>query len=247
MGSSMLDGWLNANIKNISVLNPLPVSGSFPQFSTPDEITSTFDIIILAVKPQILSDVCATISHCAHNKTLIISIAAGKSISSIAAHFPTTIPIVRCMPNLPASVGQGITVCIGNDKITNTNKEQTTDLLSCVGTVEWIDDEDQMHAVTALSGSGPAYLFLLTEAMTQAGIKHGLDKDLAEALARQTVIGSAHLLKLDNRSAMDLRKAVTSKGGTTQAALETLMSNDAFHTLLSDAIKAGKQRSEDLS
>ena len=252
MGSALVRGWLKNGLNNISILTPdtppKNITGKCQTwFTSPEEIHQDFDVIVLAVKPQILKNVCEILTSIVKDTTLILSVVAGKSLPVLAEYFPKMIPIIRTMPNLPASIGAGVSVCISNSQCQKHHIDIAEMLISSVGTVEWITDEHLMDAVTAVSGSGPAYLFHLLESMTKAGIVCGLPKELSKKLARQTIIGSAQILDArDELTATELRENVTSKGGTTEAALNVLMKNDVFSTLVEEAIKSAKKRSEEL-
>jgi pyrroline-5-carboxylate reductase len=179
--------------------------------------------------------------------TLVLSIMAGRTIGFLEKTLPPGVAVVRAMPNTPAAIGRGITVVVANAKVTAKQRKLATDLLSAIGKVEWVKDETLIDAVTALSGSGPAYVFLLAEAMTKAGIAAGLPADLASRLARETVAGSGELLHRSALDAATLRQNVTSPGGTTAAALEVLMGRGGFDELLTKAIAAATARSRQLA
>lgn len=255
MGGALLKGWSHSPDLILSTFDP---HNTDADYQTIDSIPLSlqgegrgeggFDVIILAVKPQVMADVASSIKHLVTPDTLILSIAAGKTISFFETIFGVGQPIIRVMPNTPALVGKGISVLCGNPAVTQTQKQTAMDLLAAVGHAEWMDDESLMDAVTAVSGSGPAYVFYLIEAMTAAGITAGLPAALAETLARQTVIGAAALTdKESETSAATLRQNVTSKGGTTEAALNILMSNDGLTDLMTRAIAAAKKRGEELA
>jgi len=157
------------------------------------------------------------------------------------------VAIVRAMPNTPAAIGRGITVACPNAQVTARQRKLATDLLAAIGTVEWVSDESLMDAVTAVSGSGPAYVFLLAEAMTKAGIAAGLPGELAARLARETVAGAGELLHRSALDAATLRQNVTSPGGTTAAALEVLMGPGGFQELLTRAIADATRRGRELA
>ncbi|OFW99476.1 MAG: pyrroline-5-carboxylate reductase, partial [Alphaproteobacteria bacterium RIFCSPHIGHO2_12_FULL_45_9] len=214
-----------------------------------EEITTRYDVIILAVKPQVMADVANSIKHLITPTTLILSIAAGKTISFYESIFGTTTVIVRAMPNTPALVAKGMTVLCGNDATSELQAQLSMNLMASVGDVEWIDDETLMDAVTAVSGSGPAYVFHLIEAMTEAGVAAGLTPALSEKLARQTVIGAASLAESENTiPAATLRQNVTSPGGTTEAALKILMSDkNGLADLMTRAILAAQKRGKELA
>ncbi len=204
------------------------------------------DVIVLAVKPQIMDQVLAAYVRFQDSATFV-SIAAGRSLASFSAILGDDAAVVRAMPNTPAQVGRGISVVVANDAVNDDARESTTSLLEAVGDVKWIDDENLMDAVTAVSGSGPAYVFLLTEALAHGGVMAGLPVELAAELARATVAGSGELLHRAPESAETLRQNVTSKGGTTAAALDVLMRHGAMKELLVEAVDAATKRSRELS
>jgi pyrroline-5-carboxylate reductase len=176
----------------------------------------------------------------------VVSIMAGRTIGFLEKHLPNA-AVVRAMPNTPAAIGRGITVAVGNRRVTAKARKLAHGLLAATGSVEWVDDEALMDAVTAVSGSGPAYVFLLAEAMAQAGTDAGLPAALAEKLARETVAGSGELLHRSPEPAATLRQNVTSPGGTTAAALEVLMGNDGVTPLMTRAVAAATKRGKDLA
>ena len=179
--------------------------------------------------------------------TVVLSIMAGRTIGFLERSLPPATAIVRAMPNTPASIGRGISVATANTKVTAPQRKLAGNLLAAIGKVEWVGDEGLIDAVTALSGSGPAYVFLLAEAMAKAGIAAGLPAGLAMRLARETVAGSGELLHRSDLDAATLRQNVTSPGGTTAAALEVLMGPGGFNELLTRAIAAATRRSRDLA
>lgn len=259
MGSALLRGWLaTGQIKHVYILDPGGLPEEFEEY-TPGTITffdkaelfagayPQADIFVIAVKPQIMDTVCAAIKKAVPADALLLSIAAGQTIARYESRFDPTQPIIRSMPNTPAAIGKGMTVLCANHHVRPEQKLSATRLLSAVGTVAWIDDENQMDAVTAVSGSGPAYIFLLIETLAQAGISSGLAPDFAMKLARQTVIGSAALAEADPLPAATLRQNVTSPGGTTAAALAVLMDDNSLQTLFDQAIAAATARSQALS
>jgi pyrroline-5-carboxylate reductase len=252
MGQALLQGWLDRDsARTISVIDPAPAysdNHAVSFYRSPADLppTAGFDAIVIAVKPQQLA---ATLPHYRKfSDSLFISIAAGQTLHTLASLLAPTTAIVRSMPNLPASIGQGMTVATANPQVSATQQQLTTHLLSAVGRVAWIDDECLLDAVTALSGSGPAYLFALTEAMARAGEQLGLPASLAADLARQTVIGSAALLQRAELTPAALRAAVTSPGGTTEAALEILLAEkQGLSALLYAAMQAAHKRSQTLA
>jgi pyrroline-5-carboxylate reductase len=176
----------------------------------------------------------------------VVSIMAGRTLGFLEKHLPNA-AIVRAMPNTPAAIGRGITVAVGNRRVTAKARTLAHRLLAATGAVEWVDDEALMDAVTAVSGSGPAYVFLLAEAMAQAGTAAGLPAALADKLARQTVAGSGELLHRSALPAATLRQNVTSPGGTTAAALEVLMGRDGVAPLMTKAVAAATKRGKALA
>jgi pyrroline-5-carboxylate reductase len=201
-------------------------------------------VMVLAVKPQSMLEAMQQVLPAVGKHTLIISIAAGISLRTLSAGLDTD-RVVRCMPNTPAQVGKGITGAVGLD-ITAANRALANDLLGAAGDIVWFDDESKLDAVTAVSGSGPAYVFYLVEALAVAGMRQGLDPGQAMQLARQTVVGAAALMETDSQSVSILRENVTSPKGTTAAALAVLMAPDGLEALMDRAVLAARLRSEEL-
>ena len=255
MGAAMLSGWLAGGLSSDAVTVVEPFEGTRQDLidahdglqvvADISDVAATPSVVVLAVKPQIMDDVMAPVSAWAD--ALFVSVAAGKTLGYFEGHLGADCAIIRVMPNTPAAVGAGISVAVGNSRVTDDQRSLTTELLQAVGMVDWVGDEGLMDAVTAVSGSGPAYVFLLVECMTEAGIKAGLSPDLAARLARQTVIGSGVLMQADDADAATLRQNVTSPGGTTQAALDVLMAQGGMAELLVQAIRAAADRSVELS
>jgi pyrroline-5-carboxylate reductase len=258
MGQAMLDGWLarGLNPRKAMVIEPKaakPLKALTrrglklnPKNTNKDKATEAAAIVI-AVKPQTAPDAVPPLTAYAGKGTLVLSIMAGRTLRFLEDRLPPNAAIVRAMPNTPAAIGRGITVAVANANVTGRQRKLASDLLAAIGKVEWVDDEGLMDAVTALSGSGPAYIFLLAEAMTQAGIAAGLPNDLAARLARETVAGSGELLHRSTLDAAILRQNVTSPGGTTAAALEVLMGPGGFDELLTKAIADATRRSRELA
>jgi pyrroline-5-carboxylate reductase len=254
MGSAMLDGWLARGLdpKKIIVIEPEPVKAVKALARrgvklNPKDKVGVASAIVIAVKPQNAPEAVPPLARYVDKTTLVLSIMAGRTIGFLEKSLPTGTAIVRAMPNTPAAIGRGISVAVANAKISMRQRKQASDLLAAIGKVEWADDEALMDAVTALSGSGPAYIFLLAECMARAGVAAGLPKELATRLARETVAGSAELLHRSDLDAATLRQNVTSPGGTTAAALEVLMGPGGFDQLLTQAIAAATRRSRDLA
>jgi pyrroline-5-carboxylate reductase len=257
MGGAMLDGWLKSGLSaaKVTVVDPHPsqrlselAQSGLSLVATPEDVTAKADTIVLATKPQSLDHAAPALQAAAHAGTLLISILAGKTIANLRARAPLVRAIVRAMPNTPAAVGRGITGCAASPEVTEQQRSQATSLLEAIGQVEWVLDEPLIDAVTALSGSGPAYIFHLVESMAAAGEAVGLPADLALRLARRTVEGAGELLFQNQASsAATLRQNVTSPGGTTAAALEILMGPDGLTPLMTRAVRAARHRAEKLS
>jgi pyrroline-5-carboxylate reductase len=254
MGSAMLDGWLARGLApgKIIVLEPQP--GKAIKALTrrglklnPKGKAATAAAIVVAVKPQTAPEAVPAVRSFVGKSTLVVSIMAGRTLRFLESALPAGTAIVRAMPNTPAAIGRGITTAVGNANVSGKQRTQAGDLLSAIGGVEWTNDEGLMDAVTAVSGSGPAYVFLLAEAMTKAGIAAGLPAQLAAKLARETVAGSGELLHRSAIDAATLRQNVTSPGGTTAAALEVLMGPGGFDELLTKAIAAATRRGSQLA
>src|SRR5215470_17115707 len=254
MGSAMLDGWLARGLKpaQITVIEPHPGKAvkSLARRGlklNPKGKAAAASAIVIAVKPQTAPEAVPLLAGYVGTATLVLSIMAGRTIGFLEGSLPAGAAIVRAMPNTPAAIGRGISVAYANTGVSARQRRQASDLLAAIGKVEWISDEALMDAVTALSGSGPAYVFLLAEAMASAGIAAGLPPALATRLARETVAGSAELMYRSDLDAATLRENVTSPGGTTAAALDVLMGPDGFDRLLTQAITAATRRSRDLA
>ena len=254
MGGAMMASWLKNDLfsrVNVVDPSPLPVHLSDDQrvyyYPSYQGGIPTSDILILAVKPQILKEASQKIANDINDETVLLSIAAGQRLATLESIFGSDQPIIRTMPNTPAAIGKGVSVSVANTHVSSKQKVIADTLLRASGEHKWIEDEGLMDAVTALSGSGPAYVFHFIEALADAGEKLGLDADLAMSLARQTVIGSAALAEYDGDVSADtLRKNVTSPGGTTQAALEVIM-DGRFQDILDEALSAANKRSKELN
>lgn len=256
MGGALLDGWLEGgwNPADIHVIEPdaeraegLRSKGVSAYESLGGHATHLDPaLVLLAVKPQIMDAVVPAFRPFASGKTVFLSIAAGKTIKYFEDRLGDA-AIVRSMPNTPAAIGRGITVCVPNAAVGPDQQRLCHDLLSAVGEVHWVDDEALLDPVTALSGGGPAYVFLLVEVLRDAGIDMGLAPDLASRLARVTVSGAGELLARSSEPADQLRRNVTSPGGTTAEALKVLMQDEAWPNLARKAIRAATQRSRELA
>lgn len=256
MGVAMLKGWLSQGVALARILvveqNPAALD-DIPAAQRPALVRSLDGVeligepvcAILAVKPQVIDSVLPDLSELPLD-SVVLSIAAGVSIERIKSKVSPFVSVVRAMPNLPASIGAGVTVLVADDRVTAAQKEACDELLRATGRVIWARDEGCLDAVTALSGSGPAYVFHLIETMEQAGRELGLDADLARQLAIGTVYGSALLAEISKDGAASLRQQVTSPNGTTQAALNVLMRTDGLQSLMREALTAARDRSVEL-
>lgn len=256
MGSAMVRAWLNSGlVDTLDILDPATLPEDFAHKNGVSHYTNessfaqkaqTWDALILAIKPQMLQQF-ATNMPVLSQRVPIVSIMAGQKIEKIAAAFGGDCAVVRSMPNTPASIGKGVTVACACPETTASQKALAQSLLQCLGIFVWIEDEARLDAVTALSGSGPAYVFYLIEAMAKAGERAGLPADMAMTLARQTVIGASALAEADKDiPASKLRENVTSPNGTTAAALEILM-DGRLQSLLDEAVAKATARSKELS
>lgn len=251
MGSAMLAGWLSGGMPPSSVWVIDPNPSDWLQ-STGVHLNAALPkspaVALIAVKPQMMGLALPALQALGDGETLFLSVAAGTLIASYEAVLGKTSPIIRAMPNTPAAIAKGITALIGNAVVTDAQMELAESLLQAVGQTVRLEAEDQMDAVTALSGSGPAYVFHLIETMAAAGVAQGLSPDLAMALAKATVSGAGQLAEAADEGPAQLRVNVTSPNGTTQAALEVLMDPSAgFPALLDRAIAAASNRSKELS
>jgi pyrroline-5-carboxylate reductase len=254
MGGALLAGWLNFGFDpgRITVFEPHPTPATSALVARGLHLNpnaaqlADAAAVVIAVKPQAAAEALAAAAPSIGANTVVVSIMAGRTLQSLANGLPRGCPLVRAMPNLPAAVGRGITVAVARG-VNPQQHELAGHLLSATGTVEWIEDESLMDAVTAVSGSGPAYVFLLAEALTRAGIEAGLPPDLAEKLARETIAGSSELLRRGDIDAAALRENVTSPGGTTAAALAVLMGQNGLMSLMTRAVAAATDRSRQLA
>jgi pyrroline-5-carboxylate reductase len=254
MGGALLEGWLRAGLdpKSAIVLEPQP-AGQISALASrgvrinpgTGELTNV-EAIVIAVKPQFATQALRPLAPMIGAATIAVSIMAGRTIRSIADALERPCALVRAMPNTPAAIGRGITVAVARGA-NAAQRDLAHRLLVATGTVEWIEDEALMDAVTAVSGSGPAYVFLLAETLAQAGVAAGLPPALAAKLARETVAGSGELLHRETLDAAVLRENVTSPGGTTAAALEVLMGKDGLAALMTAAVAAATKRARDLA
>lgn len=257
MGGAMLEGWLARGLApgEVVIVEPNAEIGAALQrrglrhfakaVAVPEALGPA--VVLLAVKPQMMDGAIASAARFAGPGTLFLSIAAGKTLRYFARHLGDRAAVVRAMPNTPAAVGRGITVAVANAEVTPAQRATADALLSVAGEVAWVEDEALIDPVTALSGGGPAYVFLLMEVLAEAGIAAGLPPELAERLARRTVEGAGELSRLSEESPATLRKNVTSPGGTTLEALKILMAEDGLRPLFERAIAAAARRSRELA
>lgn len=260
MGGAMLAGWLAAgrDAASIEVIDPAPpepmadliAKYGVRLFADPAGAQRP-DILLVAVKPQIIGDVLPGLTELMDADNVLVSVAAGTTLSSLQSPFGTfdgsPIRAIRAMPNTPAMVQRGVSVCVASSDVSDDQRAIVTGLLEAIGTVDWIEDEGLMDAVTGVSGSGPAYVFHLAEALAEAGVAAGLPAELAARLASGTVSGAGELLRQSDLPPATLRENVTSPNGTTAAALEVLMAQDGFPELLRRAVASAARRSKELS
>lgn len=253
MGGAMLNGWLNAGVplSRIAVIEP-HLSDDLRKLAALDLLVNPQpgDIgpvaaLVVAIKPQMFAEAAKLLASFVSPSTLVVSIMAGVPIARLAAGCGGA--IIRAMPNTPAAIGRGITVAVPDANVTADQRALAEALLRSNGLLEWVDDESLMDAVTAVSGSGPAYVFLLAEELARAGIAAGLPPALATSLARETVAGSGELLRTSGIDAATLRQNVTSPGGTTAAALNVLMADGGLQPLMTKAVAAATARSKELA
>jgi pyrroline-5-carboxylate reductase len=251
MGRALAAGWLAAGRpgESLAAMDPSPDARSAagalgirvvePGGDVPN------DVIVLAVKPPLLSDVLDAIRDV--NGGVYLSIVAGKTIEQIERSLPADTPVVRAMPNTPAAIGRGITGLCSNDAVSAEQRDLCTELMEAVGEAVWVEDEALMDAVTAVSGSGPAYVFLLIECLAAAARRQGIGREVAERLAIATVAGSGAYAAGTTEDPAVLRQRVTSPNGTTAAALDVLMRDDGLEALIDEAVAAAARRSRELS
>jgi pyrroline-5-carboxylate reductase len=252
MGGAMLSGWLAGGLDpaRVVVIEPTPSDDIRALVAkgirlNPPKDAGGAATLVVALKPQMFREAGVMLKPLAGPATLVVSIMAGTPIASIAEVCGGM--VVRAMPNTPAAIGRGITVAVAANNVSDAQRAVADALLRATGSVEWIDDEKLMDAVTAVSGSGPAYVFLLAEELARAGVEAGLPPELATKLARETVAGSGELLHRSEAPSATLRQNVTSPGGTTAAALDVLMGPNGMQTLLIRAVAAATKRSKELA
>jgi pyrroline-5-carboxylate reductase len=257
MGGAMLRGWLARGVatNNVCVVEPFADAAAALRQELSVAVVADAadigqfspDIVVFAVKPQGMDEIVPAYADYAANGAAFLSIAAGRTIAYFESHLGAQAAVVRTMPNTPAAVGRGITAACANGRVTDAQRGSCEILLEAVGEVVWVDDEALIDPVTAVSGSGPAYVFLLIECLARAGEAQGLPAEIAAQLARVTVAGSGELARQSDEAAGTLRQNVTSPGGTTAAALDVLMAEDGLQPLMDRAIDAATRRSRELA
>jgi len=256
MGGAMMEGWLAAGVvpSQLVIFDPAPPKEILTLIKNhglshnPDVASLTnVEVILTAVKPQIMDKALETVLPLKSQKPLVLSIAAGKTIASFENHFGKDASIIRTIPNTPAAVGRGITAMASNDNVSQAQMTLAGALLASIGEVVSVASEDQIDAVTGLSGSGPAYVFYMTECLAKAGEAQGLNRELAMQLARATVEGAGELMRITGTDAAVLRENVTSPNGTTYAGLQVLMADDGLGKLMDKTVEAATKRSRELA
>ena len=256
MGGALIKGWLaEARFSAVHVIEPAP-SDAVKALAAAGTISlherfearslPPLEAVVLAIKPQILKGEATLLQAVGNTGALIVSIAAGITTASLGLGLGPDTRLVRAMPNTPGAIGQGITVLYADPNLKAGDRALAEALMAGLGETLWLKDEALMDAVTAVSGSGPAYVFLMAEALAESGRAQGLDAATADRLARATISGAGALLEADPRPAAELRKEVTSPGGTTQAALDVLMASDGLTELMRRAIAAATARGKQL-
>jgi pyrroline-5-carboxylate reductase len=251
MGKAMLEGWLEKGVspEAIHVQDPAPSDWLKAQtgMHLNQPLPANPAVLVIATKPQVLDQVLPPLAHFGNGETIVLSIATGAPLTYFEANFGADTPVARAMPNLPAAVGAGVTVFVQNANVSDTQREMVVALFNAVGVAIELEDESLLHAVTGISGSGPAYIFAMAEAMTRAGEAMGLPSELATTLAVHTIAGAGAMMRETGTDAGDLRRAVTSKGGTTAEALKPLMTEGTgLFDLMQKASTASRDRSIEL-
>ena len=255
MGGAMLSGWLKSGVNpgDFFVIDPSPsdvmrakIKEAGAHFSETAPAGLIADVLFLAVKPQVMEAVLPPLKSLVGANTVVVTVAAGKTLAFLENYLGEA-AMVRAMPNTPAMVGRGVTGAFANERVSAGQHAIVSDLLKVSGPVEWVSSESDIDAVTAVSGSGPAYVFYLVECLAEAGRKAGLPYDLSLRLARHTVAGAGEMLHQSQDEAAQLRKNVTSPGGTTAAALAVLMADNGMQPLFDAAIEAARNRAQELA
>ena len=258
MGGALLKGWIGGRKPvvapaNIAILDPKPgedakavIEAGAAHISTLESAMDDLEHVIIAIKPQMFDAIAPTIEGFIPKGALVTSIMAGVSLARLAAAFPER-PLVRAMPNTPAAIGAGMTAFTASPSVSKEQKRDVKRLVKAAGRVEEVASEHKSDVVTSVSGSGPAYVFYMVEALEAAALDAGMPADIAPLFARETIIGAGELLKQSDQPASDLRVAVTSPNGTTQAALDVLMSENGLAPLMKQTVRAALKRAKELS
>jgi pyrroline-5-carboxylate reductase len=254
MGKAMLARWLHSNaLASVTIVKPTPLVDEWwahtgvKCYETMAEVPTTPACIVLAVKPQMILQIMPEVRARFGITPLYITIAAGITLSSYRMMLGENIRLIRAMPNTPVAIGAGVTSLTATDTVTDSERESTEMLFAALGSVAWLESEAHMDIATALAGSGPAYAYLFMEALVEAGVAHGLSVETAKMLVMQTMLGSVQLAVDSVPSLQELRAAVTSKGGTTEAALQQFMENGGLFSLTASAINAALKRADSLN
>ena len=258
MGGAMLAGWLSGGLSPTKVIvqdpgPPPEIAALLDQHGIAcmtdaiDALDVPPEVILMAVKPQVMDDVFPPLAKLAGPETLVLSVAAGRTLASFERHLPAGAAVVRSIPNTPAAIGRGITVCVANAHVSADQRDLCNRLLAAIGEVGWVEEERLIDAATAVSGSGPAYVFLLAECLAAAGVEVGLSEELSAKLAQATIAGAGELMLQSDSTPSTLRENVTSPNGTTFAALQVLMADNGLRQLMSRAIEAADRRSRELA
>ncbi|MFD2204265.1 pyrroline-5-carboxylate reductase [Kiloniella antarctica] len=259
MGGAILQGWLDSGLSGsqVTIVDPSASADYLTPFKDQGVIAVenlsavhadlSPALVMFAIKPQMMDDAIGNYQRFVSSDTVFLSVVAGKKISFYETNLGAEAAIVRTMPNTPAAVSRGMTVLFANRQVSDQQKKSCQDLMAAVGETAWLDNEEQIDAVTGVSGSGPAYIFLMAECLAQAGIDAGLPENLARKLAHATVSGAGELIHQSDEAPTQLRINVTSPNGTTQAGLEVLMTDNGLQSLMSKAVAAATNRSKALS
>ena len=256
MGGAMLEGWIKSGIpaSRLIAIDPgvsdemrASLASWGVQLNVPVDQINNAKVVLVAVKPQVLEDVLPGLVPLAVSNPLVISVVAGKTIATFEKHFGPATAVIRTIPNTPAAISRGITAMASNSNVSVSQQALAAELLSSIGEVVTVEQEADIDAVTAVSGSGPAYVFYLTECLTKAAEALGLPPAIATQLARATVAGAGELMRQSGTDASTLRKNVTSPKGTTEAALNVLMADNGLESLMKQAVKAACDRSRELA
>jgi pyrroline-5-carboxylate reductase len=255
MGLAMLKGWVDAGFDAaaIAIVDPAPgpeLIAFAEQWGCPLNAPLAprpGQAIVVAVKPQIVAHLRGAVAAATASDTLLVSIMAGQRLADLGRLFPGVAAFIRAVPNLPAAVGRGMTVAIAGPDCSTAQRAFAEELLAGTGALEWFAEEAAMDAATALSGSGPGYIFYIADCLTRAGVEAGLAPPVAERLARMTLAGAGEMLRVSAKSAAELRRDVTSPAGTTEAGLRVLMADDRLQAMFNATVAAARDRARELA